>query len=152
MGLNERCPHTLSQDASKCVARTARSKGHAHRDGARWINLRRRLQMVPKVAFHGDLLLMDEQKRAWKEIESARRQMRKELDLILTRLKESYVEIDLHETNATAWMAYINFKKDMTKPSKRLLSKPRSKRKSAKTGVMPHRWRDYVWSARSPSG
>lgn len=40
---------------------------------------------------------------AWDEVDAARYEMRKALDEILERIRESYIEINLHKTNAKAW-------------------------------------------------
>ena len=53
-----------------------------------------------------------ERRKVWDEIETARAEMRKALDEILARLREGYIEVGIHETNAQAWKDYITFQKE----------------------------------------
>lgn len=57
----------------------------------------------------GDLPLPPKRKKVWDEIVAARYEMRRSLDEILARLRESYIEVPIHETNAKAWKDYIDF-------------------------------------------
>lgn len=60
-----------------------------------------------------DLPLPPKRQRAWDEIDKARFEMRRSIDEILARLRESYIEIDLHQTSASAWKAYVAMEKEV---------------------------------------
>lgn len=59
-----------------------------------------------------DLPLPVKRQKIWDDINKARFKMREALDEILARLRESYVEIDIHKTNEKAWRAYVAFEKE----------------------------------------
>jgi hypothetical protein len=61
----------------------------------------------------GDLPLTDEKERVWNTIDRSRRRMRRALDEILKRVRESYLDIDLRKTNAKAHAGYVKFHEDI---------------------------------------
>jgi hypothetical protein len=87
-----------------------------------------------------DLPLPRKRQKIWDEIDKARFEMRKALDDILTRLRESYVEIDIHKMNEKAWREYVAFEKEaqervtdesakkLTKSGKKLAPRPARKK------------------------
>jgi hypothetical protein len=54
-----------------------------------------------------DLPLPRKRQLAWDEIDNARTEMRKAIDEILGRLREGYIEVKIHDTNAKAWKDYV---------------------------------------------
>lgn len=60
-----------------------------------------------------DMPLTGPKEKVWEAIDQARRDMRKALDEVLRRVREDYVEIDLHETNAKAHADYIEFQQEV---------------------------------------
>jgi hypothetical protein len=87
-----------------------------------------------------DLPLPPKRQKIWDEIDKARFEMRKALDQILDRLRESYVEIDIHKTNEKAWKAHVDMEEEVkrglsdepvkkpSKQKKKAASRPRKKR------------------------
>lgn len=78
----------------------------------------------------GDAPLTSSRQQAWDEIDSARRTMRIALDLVLDRLREAYVEVDIGKTNAKAWAAWRAYYNENESPAalRNLLGKkPRKK-------------------------
>ncbi|CAA7617417.1 hypothetical protein [Magnetospirillum sp. SS-4] len=59
----------------------------------------------------GDMPLTGKHQQAWNEINSARTEMRRAFDQILERLREGYIEVNIHKANAKAWDEYVEFKK-----------------------------------------
>ena len=55
----------------------------------------------------GDLPLPPDREEAWDDIEKSSIKMREALDAILKRLRENYLEIDIHKMSETAWETYI---------------------------------------------
>lgn len=64
--------------------------------------------------FHNplDLPLPRKRQAAWDDIENARIEMKRSLDKLLKRLRESYIEVNLRETNEAAWKAYVTFNEE----------------------------------------
>ena len=60
--------------------------------------------------FHnpGDMRLSPERKKIWDEIDRSRSEMSVALDDILSRLRESYIEISIDETNSIALKTYLD--------------------------------------------
>jgi hypothetical protein len=91
-------------------------------------------------AVQPNLPLSPKHQKIWDEIDKARIEMRKALDEILHRLRESYVEIDIHKTNEKAWKAYVSMEeyvkrglsdapvKKPPKQKKKAAARPRKKR------------------------
>ena len=61
----------------------------------------------------GDMPLRGAKEAAWEEINDARNEMRGSLDQILTRLRESYIEVKLFKSNAKAWKTYLIYNKEV---------------------------------------
>lgn len=59
----------------------------------------------------GDAPLNSEQQFAWDDIEKAQFEMAKALKNILSRLRENYIEVNLHNTNLKAWDEYLKVEK-----------------------------------------
>jgi hypothetical protein len=79
----------------------------------------------------GDMPLSTDRQKAWDEIDIARREMRQALDQILERLRESYLEVRIHKTNAKAWGDYVAYQRDVERPTK-LVAKLRKQKKAKK--------------------
>lgn len=62
----------------------------------------------------GDAPLNPEQQVAWDAIKKAQLEMAKALEIILSRLRESYIEVNLHKTNMKAWEEYVKIEKTYT--------------------------------------
>ena len=75
-----------------------------------------------------DLPLTSGRQKVWGEIDAARWEMRRSLDQILERLRESYIEVNLHKTNAKAWKRYVDFERE-TRQTKAGSKKRRSQKK-----------------------
>lgn len=60
----------------------------------------------------GDAPLNQKQEEAWNAINNARPKLRASLDKLLALLRNKYIEIDLEETNRTAWNKYVDFHRD----------------------------------------
>jgi len=78
-----------------------------------------------------DMPLPPDRQKSWDAINAARGEMRQALDQILERLREGYIEVRIHKTNAQAWKDYVAFQKDVEKPSK-LVTKLRTRQKAEK--------------------
>lgn len=61
----------------------------------------------------GDMPLRGDRQQIWDEIENARTEMRRALDQILERLRESYIEVNVRKANAKAWKEYIDVQREM---------------------------------------
>lgn len=57
----------------------------------------------------GDAPLDEYQEKDWKEIEHAAHEMNCALQELLNRVRSSYLEIDVSQTNANAWKEYCGF-------------------------------------------
>jgi hypothetical protein len=62
-----------------------------------------------------DLPLPPERQKVWDEIDTARIEMRRSLDKILERLRGSYIEVNLHKTNAKAWKDHVAYETEFRK-------------------------------------
>ena len=60
----------------------------------------------------GDFPLTPSCQIAWDKIAEASNVMRKSLDKILQRIRLSYLEINLQDTNKRAWVDYVSFHKE----------------------------------------
>ena len=60
----------------------------------------------------GDLPLPPDREEAWDDIENSSIKMREALDAILKRLREDYLEIDIHKMSETAWETYIAYEQN----------------------------------------
>ena len=60
-------------------------------------------------------VMTTEQEEAWSEIEAARDQMRVSLGELLLHVREKYLEIDLHSTDASAWKKYLDDQREALK-------------------------------------
>lgn len=67
----------------------------------------------------GDAPLSVEQQADWDFIESARMDMANALKGLLDRLREGYIEVNIHKTNSKAWTEYIKFKSALDVPPKK---------------------------------
>lgn len=77
----------------------------------------------------GDAPLSAEQQTDWDAIESARVDMANALQSLLDRLRECYIEVNIHKTNSKAWTDYIKFKSTLdSTPQKK---KKKTKKKSS---------------------
>ncbi|MCE4225951.1 nucleotide-binding protein [Methylobacterium sp. C25] len=78
----------------------------------------------------GDLPLPTDRQAIWNEIDGARREMMKALVTILDRLREAYIEINIHKTNGKAWKDYVTFQREVDddKPRKGKGKKKRAKK------------------------
>jgi hypothetical protein len=85
--------------------------------------------------FHNpmDLPLPRKRQQVWDEIDAARKEMRQGIDEILARLRESYIEIDIHKTNDEAWKSYVAMEREVKASLSDDIAqkKPRKKKKSA---------------------
>jgi hypothetical protein len=77
-----------------------------------------------------DLPLGKRKQQIWDGIDKARTQMRAALDEILQRLREGYIEIDIHKTNDRAWKSYAAIQQYVNAGSGQ---KPKKKAKGKKT-------------------
>jgi hypothetical protein len=78
-----------------------------------------------------DLPLPPKRKKIWDEIDKARFDMADALVTILKRLRESYVEIDIHKTNRQAWNEYVEFQTQLGKSTGLKQVKRPAKKKKA---------------------
>ncbi|WP_377806600.1 TIR domain-containing protein [Azospirillum sp. A29] len=60
----------------------------------------------------GDMPLTSDKQEVWDAIDGARTQMREALDEILARVRESYLEVNIKNSNKKAWNEYIEWIKD----------------------------------------
>ncbi len=81
----------------------------------------------------GDGIFLAHQQKAWDDIEAARPDMRSSLDDLLARLREGFLEVDLNETNAKAWSAWLTDKMDDEAFEKRWAAKTREPKKRKKS-------------------
>lgn len=81
----------------------------------------------------GDMPLPADRQAAWDDIDGARREMMQAVATILQRLRESYLEINIHRTNAKAWKDHVGFERDLDDElARKPKQKRRKKRKPAK--------------------
>jgi hypothetical protein len=83
-----------------------------------------------------DMPLPTDREAIWQEIDEARKAMRAALDDILSRLRDAYVEVNIHKTNGKAWQDYLRFKAEVNEldgNDERSGTKRRKTRKSEKT-------------------
>lgn len=59
-----------------------------------------------------DAPLRKAQQDDWDDIDKARRKMRRALDELIKRIREAYLEVDLHRTDEKAWAAWREFQSD----------------------------------------
>ncbi|WP_157790883.1 hypothetical protein [Bradyrhizobium elkanii] len=57
-----------------------------------------------------DLLVDDEQKRAWDEIDAARRQLKAHLEKLIALVRERYIEVDIDKTNLVFAKAFASIR------------------------------------------
>ena len=79
-----------------------------------------------------DLPLPPKRQKAWDEIEAGRTKMLEALKRILGRLREGYIEVNLHETNAKAWNDYAAFQAEIRRTLNQRSAKPKKSRKAKK--------------------
>jgi hypothetical protein len=111
--------------------------GKLHQAWARALAYPGRYHETPSGMVHifsnpGDGPLSVEQQADWDAIDAARREMHEALEAILSRLRESYIEIDLTKTNRAAWTEYVAYRKELEedlglKPAKKKAKKGKAK-------------------------
>lgn len=76
----------------------------------------------------GDAPLPPEREAVWNEIDAARREMRLALDIILNRLRNAYIDINIHKANKKAFNDYRAYQREIGE-----LDSPTSRKASKRT-------------------
>ena len=76
-----------------------------------------------------------QQLHAWKKIESANHKLSRELDELFSDIRNRYLEIDIEQTNRTAWKNYVDYEERFTERMSRssLRTKVKKTRKAKST-------------------